>query len=275
MLHPDDYCRAKAAPPGSSLHYSLLKLREHQQHAIRALYALRAELLNIVDSSQDSRIAHAKLLWWQEELQRLFSAQPQHPITRVLAAHYEIFATHQQQFTALAEAAEMTVNYDAYPGFEQLLAYCHRAGSSVTLLHAHVLGFSAPETSTFAHQLGVGLSLLERLRRVRQDALNRRFFIPDDELQRFGIRHQDLAGNQTNTQMRQLFQHQAARIRHYWQQAQQTLPAAEHRNQRSLLILVKLKQAVLDEIEADGWRLLEQRLSLTPLRKLWLSWRRL
>ena len=35
----------------------------------------------------------------------------------------------------------------------------------------------------------------------------------------------------------------------------------------------RLTMALLAEIAGDGYRLLEQRTSLTPLRKLWLAWR--
>ena len=32
-------------------------------------------------------------------------------------------------------------------------------------------------------------------------------------------------------------------------------------------------RALLEEIERDGFRVLAQRTSLTPLRKLWIAWR--
>jgi phytoene synthase len=43
--------------------------------------------------------------------------------------------------------------------------------------------------------------------------------------------------------------------------------------QSSLLIRLELAMALLAEIAEDGYRLLEQRTRLTPLRKLWLAWR--
>jgi phytoene synthase len=36
---------------------------------------------------------------------------------------------------------------------------------------------------------------------------------------------------------------------------------------------MELSSILLDEIEADGFRLLQQRIRLTPLRKLWIAWR--
>ncbi|HEY3486902.1 MAG TPA: hypothetical protein VGL10_02445, partial [Gammaproteobacteria bacterium] len=51
------------------------------------------------------------------------------------------------------------------------------------------------------------------------------------------------------------------------------LPAADRYNQRSGIIMAAIYEKLLDEIEADGYRVLEQRISLTPLRKLWIAWR--
>jgi len=37
-------------------------------------------------------------------------------------------------------------------------------------------------------------------------------------------------------------------------------------------VLSAIHQALLTEIEADGYRVMERRLALTPLRKLWIAW---
>jgi phytoene synthase len=37
--------------------------------------------------------------------------------------------------------------------------------------------------------------------------------------------------------------------------------------------MAAIYRALLDEIQREGFRVLTQRTSLTPLRKLWLAWR--
>ena len=51
------------------------------------------------------------------------------------------------------------------------------------------------------------------------------------------------------------------------------LHAADRRAQRAGLIMAAIYRAVLDEIERDGFRMLEHKISLTHLRKLWLAWK--
>jgi phytoene synthase len=72
-----------------------------------------------------------------------------------------------------------------------------------------------------------------------------------------------------------LFQFQAARIRDYQCQALALLPEQDRYAQCSALIQAELSEQLLVAIEADGYRLLEHHLSLTPLRKFWIAWRTL
>jgi phytoene synthase len=51
------------------------------------------------------------------------------------------------------------------------------------------------------------------------------------------------------------------------------LPVADRRAQRPGLIMAAIYATLLAEIERDGFRVLTQRTSLTPLRKLWIAWK--
>jgi phytoene synthase len=66
---------------------------------------------------------------------------------------------------------------------------------------------------------------------------------------------------------------QTRRAQGLYDEAMALLPAADRRAQRAGLIMAAIYRAVLDEIERDGFRVLEHKISLTPLRKLWLAWK--
>ena len=72
---------------------------------------------------------------------------------------------------------------------------------------------------------------------------------------------------------RKLMEFQARRAESYYDQAQALLPAADRRAQRPGLIMAAIYRALLAEIGRDGYRVLTQRTSLTPLRKLWIAWK--
>ena len=156
----------------------------------------------------------------------------------------------------------------------QLTLYVHRRGSIPALLAAEILGYQDRRaTPRFAHEAGALLLLFERLYEVRQQLQQGRFYLPEDEMRRFGVQPGDLMAAQTTDRVRQLFAFQAERIHDYHRRALEALPDADRFTQCSLLIRLELAMALLAEIAEDGYRLLEQRTRLTPLRKLWLAWR--
>jgi 15-cis-phytoene synthase len=66
---------------------------------------------------------------------------------------------------------------------------------------------------------------------------------------------------------------QIERARDYYRRAFAALPQADRKSQRPGLVMAAIYQTTLDEIEAAGCKVLTERTSLTPLRKLWIAWR--
>mgnify|MGYP003618402359 CR=1 FL=1 len=66
---------------------------------------------------------------------------------------------------------------------------------------------------------------------------------------------------------------QARRAHALYDEALALLPAADRRSQKPGLMMASIYRTLLREIEQDGFRVLHQRIALTPLRKLWLAWR--
>ena len=227
----------------------------------------------MVEKCQDAGVVQTKLHWWREELDKLSADQPQHPVSQALAPYLRQNKLNKAGLQEIIEGALMDLAYDAYPSFQELTLYGHRLGSSLALLSAELIGYQDRKTTRFAHLLGMALILMHLLEHTRHHALRGRFYIPEDELARFRVSHEDLMQPHTPERIVQLFQFQAQRIRDYRQQALDCLPATERYRQRSQLILAELAIAQLDEIEADGFRLLEQRVLLTPLRKFWIAWK--
>jgi phytoene synthase len=66
---------------------------------------------------------------------------------------------------------------------------------------------------------------------------------------------------------------QADRAREVYTQALALLPAADRRAQKPGLMMASIYRQLLEEIDTDGFRVLDHRVRLTPLRKFWLAWR--
>ena len=66
---------------------------------------------------------------------------------------------------------------------------------------------------------------------------------------------------------------EVARAREWYERAMRELAPRDRRAQRASLAMAAIYRALLDEIERDGFRVLDRRIALTPLRKLWIAWR--
>jgi phytoene synthase len=66
---------------------------------------------------------------------------------------------------------------------------------------------------------------------------------------------------------------QAERANAHYAMAFAQLPPQDRRAQRPGLIMAAIYRALLGEIERDGFRVLDRRISLTPLRKFWIAWK--
>lgn len=272
-MSPDEYCEEKAARSGSSFYYAFRFLDPERRRAITALYAFCREVDDIVDDCREPSVALAKLEWWREEVGRTFKGEPRHPITRALEPHIAPFDLSREYFEEIIDGMQMDLEYDAYPDFATLSLYCYRAASVVGLLSARIFGFSDRRTLKYAHDLGMAMQLTNILRDVHEDALRGRVYIPLDELQRFGVKPEEFQTNITRDAHRALFAFQAARAREHYDRALAQLPDTDRHAQRPGLIMAAIYRTLLDEIEHDGYRVLEHRIRLTPLRKLWIAWR--
>lgn len=272
-MTPEQYCQDKAASSGSSFYYSFLFLPPKQRQAITALYAFCREVDDVVDETLEAEVAQSKLNWWRDEIARLFQHQPQHPVTRALASVIEDFNLPEEHFLEIIDGMEMDLNYDSYPSFRELSLYCHRVASIVGLMAAEIFGFQDRGTVKYAHSLGMAFQLTNILRDVHEDLQRGRLYIPLDELEQFNVSPEDLQAGKSTNNIIALFAFQAQRARDYYRQAFEQLPEQDRYPQRCGLIMAAIYQSTLDEIEQDNYQVLTQRVSLTPLRKLWLAWK--
>lgn len=267
------YCIAKAAPPGSSLHYALLFAPREIRHDLLALHAWRAEVLATVDECSDAAVARVKLNFWREELDRAFAGEARHPVGKALQVAAKRRALPRQPFQEVLEGAIMDLEYDAYPDFRALTTYCHRVGGSVTQLAATTCGATGPEDLRFAHDLGMALPLTGHLRRLRRHLEAGRLYLPLNEVEAHGLDRERLLERADTGAEQALFREQTERTASFYDSAFDRLAGADRSRLLPLTVLARLYRELLDEMLREGLPLLDRRIHLTPLRKFWIAWR--
>jgi phytoene synthase len=272
-MTPEQYVQDKAAASGSSFYYAFLFLPPPRRAAITAFYAFCREVDDVVDEVTDPGVARTKLAWWQAEVAQSFAGQVTHPVMQALMPWAREFGLEQQQLQAVIRGCEMDLEQTRYLDFANLQRYCHLVAGVVGEVSARIFGQTEAATTGYAHTLGLAFQLTNIIRDVGEDAMRGRIYLPVSELQQFDVKAHEILNRQYSDRFRALMQFQAQRAHRFYDEALAQLPASDRRAQKPGLMMASIYRTLLREIERDGFQVLHQRVSLTPVRKLWLAWK--
>jgi phytoene synthase len=274
LTHPlDDSLVNRAAPAGSMRYFALLFTPADKRDAVTALYVIDAEIRESAQSANHD-VAHTRLQWWRQEVDRLVNANAQHPATKILG---NLPGVDRRQFARLHElivAADMDLARMTYLNAKELRAYSARSGGTVQELVAIVMTPGATDaTLKAANRFGVGIRQTEMLRDVRQDAYDGRLYLPLEELQRHSVSIDDLRSKDISEKVRAaLRDFRASTLPDLIDPGTDLEPAAKA-YLRPVFVLAALHRRLLDRIAGSNYEVATQRIELGPVEKPWIAWR--
>ncbi len=272
-MTPERYVQDKAAKSGSSFYYAFLFLPPSRRAAITAFYAFCREVDDVVDEVADPGVAATKLAWWRKEVGASFAGEPSHPVMRALMPHAPTFGIESRHLTAVIDGCQMDLEQSRYLDYAGLARYCHLVAGVVGEVACAIFGRTQPATVDYAHRLGLAMQLTNIVRDVGDDARRGRIYLPMSELKQFDVKAQEILERRYSERFSALMKFQAERAHLTYDAAFALLPDADRAAQKPGVMMANIYRTLLREIEADDFRVLHQRTSLTPLRKLWIAMR--
>ena len=242
----------------TSFYYSFLVLPAPERRAITAVFDFCRAVDDAVDLESDPGRATTALKMWRDEVARVFEARsPETPQGRALQPCVKPFHLPREQFDALIDGVAMDASPRRYQTFADLEPYCHRVASSVGLICAEIFGYKEPAVLTYARDLGVALQLTNILRDVGVDYTRGRFYLPAEDLARFGCTEEAIRDEVTHAgkglrseKVRARLDFQAARARVIFSRAVRSLPRTDARRFVAAEIMREIYFALLGRIEA-------------------------
>lgn len=270
-MTPEAYVQDKTAKSGSSFYYAFLFLPPPRRAAITAFYAFCREVDDVVDEVHDPGVAASKLAWWRGEVAASFAGAPNHPVMQALMPHVADYGIRAAHLEAVIDGCEMDLTQSRYLDFAGLERYCHLVAGVVGEVAANIFGRTEDATIAYAHRLGLAMQLTNIIRDVGDDARRGRIYLPMSELKQFDVKAQEILNRGYSDRFTALMAFQAERAHRCFDAALELLPDADRAAQKPGLMMANIYRTLLREIEADGFQVLHQRTSLTPLRKLWIA----
>ena len=270
-MTPEQYVQEKAAKSGSSFYYAFLFLPPARRAAITAFYAFCREVDDVVDEVHDPSVAASKLAWWRGEVAQSFAGTPSHPVMRALLVHAAAYDIRAEHLAAVIEGCQMDLDQARYLDYPALERYCHLVAGVVGEVAANIFGRTQAGTIAYAHRLGRAMQLTNIIRDVGDDARRGRIYLPMSELKQFDVKAAEVLNRGYSERFSALMKFQAERAHRCYDEALALLPEADREAQKPGLMMANIYRTLLREIEADDFRVLHQRIALTPLRKIWIA----
>ena len=141
----------------------------------------------------------------------------------------------------------MDTELNRYETINDLLPYCRRVASAVGLTSARIFGANGPAVEHYAEELGIALQLTNILRDVAEDAEMDRIYIPREDLERFGVREEEILKGIPSPAMIHLLNHQAERADSHFAKAELAWTEMSA-NQRRLMRPARFMSAIYRDL---------------------------
>ena len=248
--------------------YGIRLLPAPKRRAMSALYAYARRIDDIADSTDPVEEKLTALAGVDVQVGALASGDLPDPDDAVLVGVYHAAGTFDVPIVALSEIVE-GCRRDSV-GFEYVTAvdtekYCRLVAGSVGRLSLGVFGSTTPEAPELADDLGVALQLTNILRDVVEDREMGRCYLPRDDIDRLGCRHQ-LDG--PPDAMRRLVAHEVTVADGFYERGLRLLPLLDRRSRACVSAMAGIYRQLLRRIAADPLAITRGRLSLSTAEKL-------
>lgn len=276
------HCAAITRARARNFYYGISLLPKQKRAALCAVYALARRIDDVGDDPGPLDGKLAALDGIRHELSNMDgTADPVLVAVGDAANHYPIPLS---AFTDLVDGVGMDVDMDRtgrrYADFEELVTYCRRVAGSVGRLCLGVFGGSAdPAAAEYADALGIALQQVNILRDIGEDLAAGRVYVPERDLDRFGVRLAlDERGllRDEHARLPALVGELADRARRWFDRGLALVPLLDRRSAACCLTMSGIYRGLLDRIAADPAILVrERRVSLSTSHKVALAGRAL
>ncbi len=240
--------------------------------AARALYAFCRVSDDIVDQPGEAQAA--QLADWRR---RALAGQPtahaaDDPVALAFADARARYAIPRRYAEQLVDGVGRDLTPARYETFDDLAAYCYGVASTVGLMAMHIVGFApgadGRQAIPYAVRLGVALQLTNILRDVGADYAAGRVYLPQAELEDFGLSEADLARGAVTDRWRAFMRFQLQRNRTLYAEAMPGVALLAPDGRFAISAAADLYRAILADIEAHDYDVFHRRAHLSALGKL-------
>jgi 15-cis-phytoene synthase len=269
------HCKNVTYKYAKTFYFASYFLLKEKRDACYAVYAFCRYVDDLVDSfeqndeNQSFNAASTHLLQeWQKELELVYSGTPStNPIMIGWMWVLERYHISLNLPKELIEGVLMDTYVTTFDTFEELYTYCYKVASVVGLMTSEIFRYSDKVALNHAIDLGIAMQLTNILRDIGEDLDRGRIYIPQQELELFGVTPEELQNKLVSEKFKQLMKFQIERARKYYESANKGISFLEKDSRTTVRLMSVNYSRILDRIEKNNYDVFSKRASLNFVEK--------
>jgi 15-cis-phytoene synthase len=273
-------CRQLHARHGRTYYLATLLLPRWKRRHVHALYGFVRYADEIVDdlaSTLDRAGQAAELAaWGRRFLAGLRGVPTDDPVLPAVIHTVRAFDLDVGDFERFLASMAMDLERDGYATYQDLCGYMEGSAAVIGTMMAPILESADPPAAReHARQLGLAFQLTNFLRDVAEDLERGRVYLPQADLERFGVTRADLAAEVAGPNVAELLAFEVGRARAHYAAAEPGIELLAPSSRPCIRVAFDLYGGILDEIERAGYQVLDRRVRVPRRRRAAVAGRHL
>jgi phytoene synthase len=264
-------CEGITRDQARNFYYGIRLLPTERRAVLCALYALARRIDDIGDGDLPTPQKQAGLAALRQQLTRIGDSSD--PVLAAVADAASRYPIPIGAFHEIIDGVEMDVTGRTYPTFDDLVVYCRCVAGAVGRLCLGAFGSrrgaDPAAAAGYADALGIALQQTNILRDIREDLLNGRIYLPQDDLDRFGVtlRIDQHGALVDDGRLAALIRFSADRAQGWYATGRQLLPMLDRRSAACCAAMSGIYARLLHRIAAQPSTVYDRRMSLSTWEK--------
>ena len=263
-----EYCRRLARSHYENFSVATWFLPRRLRQHFCNVYAYCRISDDLGDETNDPAASLQLLDEWEQELDACYAGHPRHPVFVALAETVRQFDIPQKPFADLLKAFRQDQTVIRYETFSDLLGYCENSANPVGRLVLYVCGYRDPERQALSDFTCTALQLANFWQDVTVDWQKGRMYLPVEDLQRCGVREQEIAEAHNSPSFCQMMKFEVNRAREWFRQGLPLIKKVDSSLAVDIELFSRGGQEILNAIERQGFAVLGRRPVISKRRKL-------
>jgi squalene synthase HpnC len=263
-----DYCRHLAQRHYENFTVASWLLPRRLLPHFYSIYAYCRWADDLADETGDPQQSLELLDWWQDELERCYAGEAEHPVFVALGPTIREFDIPRAPFLRLLAAFRQDQYKTRYATHDEVLAYCRDSANPVGRLVLYLGRCHDDERGAFSDSICTGLQLINFCQDVARDWAKGRIYLPAETLQRTGCDETMFARGEASEAFRVALRTEVERAEDYLRRGQPLIERMPRELRLEIALFAAGGLAIAKAIRGHDFDVLHKRPTLSKLAQL-------